>query len=301
MTARPVTVSVVICVRNGAQVIHRQLDALEAQVDAPPFEVVVVDNGSTDDTRQVVERWQAAARTPVATRIVTGTDKPNIPRNRNLGARAARGDIVAFCDADDRVAPDWVAVLAATTPPDGLVGGVTEAYEANGTHRPDASTYAINQTAYLPYCPTCNIGIGRECLVALGGFDESLPPYGWEDVDFSWRAQEAGRPVEFNEDLRIRFTVSGKMAAVRKEFLTGQGKMAMIARHPEFSRGAYTLASCVADLARQSLLLPVRMARPGSTPRSRHIRWLVNSAGRLAGYVVYRIGNKPARYVSLED
>lgn len=152
--ARP-EVSVIICVRNGARTIRRQLDALDAQVDHPPFEVIVVDNGSTDDTVAVVERW-LRERGPVDApgHLVDASTRPGIPYARNQGALAARGRLLAYCDADDRVHPRWVGAMHRALARDGIVGGRIEGISPSGKPLPHTFPHGLNVTEYLPHDET---------------------------------------------------------------------------------------------------------------------------------------------------
>jgi glycosyltransferase involved in cell wall biosynthesis len=115
-------VSVVVCTFNRADELGCSLDAVLAQRDAPPHEVIVVDNNSTDATREVIE---ARARTHPHLRYVF-EPRQGLPYARNAGIAAARGPIVAFTDDDILVAPDWVASIArafARFPEADMIGG----------------------------------------------------------------------------------------------------------------------------------------------------------------------------------
>src|SRR4051812_37521166 len=106
----PVDLSVVIAARDAESTLGEQLRALEAQEWDGTWEVLVVDNGSTDGTVDVVRR--AATGWP-ALRLVPATNGVGPAYARNVGARAAAGRSLAFCDADDVVAPGWVVAVGA--------------------------------------------------------------------------------------------------------------------------------------------------------------------------------------------
>jgi glucosyl-dolichyl phosphate glucuronosyltransferase len=108
----PCVVSVVLCTFNRESMLGPAIEGLLGQsASAPPFELIVVDNASTDATRQVVERYMAAAggRLRYAFEATQGLSDA-----RNAGIRAARADVVAFTDDDVRVAPNWVEVIRRT-------------------------------------------------------------------------------------------------------------------------------------------------------------------------------------------
>src|SRR4051812_13101904 len=109
MGERP-RISVVVVVKDGEAHLGRQLAALDAQVGAPPFEVIIADNGSRDGTCALVERWiQDGPSSPDRALLVDAGARPGIPFARNQGVLASTGEVIAFCDADDVVAPTWVA------------------------------------------------------------------------------------------------------------------------------------------------------------------------------------------------
>ncbi len=181
--ATPVDVTVGVCVRNGARTIERQLHALDRQVDHPPFDVIVVDNGSTDGTPDLVRSWIAAPKhAHVRARLIDGGKKPGIPRVRNIVIANMTGRVLLFCDADDEVDARWVGEFARNVPANGMAGGRVEAVASDGTPRPDAFNHGLNGSPYLPWAPGSNLALTRVCLDIVRGYDESLPRYGFEDL-----------------------------------------------------------------------------------------------------------------------
>ncbi|MBD5607121.1 MAG: glycosyltransferase [Candidatus Eremiobacteraeota bacterium] len=173
--------SVVIATRDRADFLAHALDSLESQRDAPTFETIVVDNGSRDGTRALVETRRAAGRIDVT---YVSVPEPNRGKARNAGIAAARGAIVVFVD-DDVVVPE--SFLAAH---DAAHAGVFP-IAASGPIlnvpsygvRP-APTFANYSGAF--FC-TCNVSVPRTSLVAAGGFDERFDLYGWEDTELGLR------------------------------------------------------------------------------------------------------------------
>src|SRR5215204_14430 len=100
--------TVVIPALDAADEIAGQLDALAAQEWDEPWEVVVADNGSTDGTRAVVERY--AGRLP-GLRVVDASEPAGQAHALNSGVESAGAEAVAFCDTDDEAAPGWVAAM----------------------------------------------------------------------------------------------------------------------------------------------------------------------------------------------
>src|SRR3990172_11101424 len=96
--------SVIIACLNGARTIAAQLEALAGQQWSHPWEVVIADNGWSDDWLDIVRSYQD--RIPNI-RIVDASDRRGQPHALNVGAAAAKGEALAFCDADDEGAPGW--------------------------------------------------------------------------------------------------------------------------------------------------------------------------------------------------
>ncbi|MFB7843201.1 glycosyltransferase family 2 protein [Microbacterium sp. NPDC056052] len=279
--------SVILCVRNGAATVLRQLHALDAQREAPSFEIVVVDNGSTDRTAEIVEAWLAdPGRPAVPARLVSAADRPHIPYARNRGALASLGRILAYCDADDEADPFWLSALTGCLDQDGIAGGRIAARTAEGVEQPGVFPDALVATHYLPHAGNANLALTRACFIAIGGYDESLPRYGYEDVDLSWRAQEQGFPIGYCGGAVMNFTLSSRSAAVRKQYLIAQGRVLISLRHPAAYQ-PFTLGACLRVLGGRLAALPYRMLRPGPHRRSRHLGWVVNAFGNLAGWWTY--------------
>lgn len=219
-------------------------------------------------------------------RIIDAGERTGIPYARNTGAREAEGRLLAFCDADDEVDAHWVAALSRGVKR-GLGGGKVNAVRPGG--RADSLVFSdsLMQTTYLPHVPGCNFAVERTSFFAVGGFDESLPPYGCDDLEFSWRVQECGQPITYVPEACVSFTITPRTRVVRKEFLMAKARMAVAARHPDSMTAKLQLRHYVWAFAQQLAQLPWRMIRPGSVPRTRWIRWTVDAAGRLSGYWTY--------------
>src|SRR4051794_16576472 len=105
--AAPRLLTVVLPVRDAEAYLAEQLAALGRQTYTGEWEVVVVDNGCTDGTLAVVDAWRA--RLPDVR--VVAAPRRGLNRARNAGAAAARGELLAFCDADDVVCDGWLTAL----------------------------------------------------------------------------------------------------------------------------------------------------------------------------------------------
>lgn len=188
----PALVSVVIPTYNGVATLGAQLDALDCQDYTGDVEVVVSDNGSTDG----LEDFLAARVGRLPVRRVDSSDRRGVSHARNVGVRESRGDFVLICDADDVVVPGWVGALVAAAADAELVGGPLDPSVINaGSELVWRFPHPIDRLPvklrFLPYAHGCNVGVWREVVDAVGGWEESYGP-GGEDVDFAWRLQLAG-------------------------------------------------------------------------------------------------------------
>jgi GT2 family glycosyltransferase len=214
--------------------------ALEAQTfDRDRFEVVVVDNGSTDDTREVLEK--VAANSPLNLRVVSLHANRGAGGGRNAGWQAARAPIVAFTDDDCAPAPGWLATgYAVLTQSDAaVVVGRTEPNPAQLHNKGAFSrTQRVTEVSGKRYFQTCNIFYRRDDLVAVGGFDERFATKGGEDTDLGWRVLDhGGRDVAFASDALVLHDVTvGSFRAALREAATWRDIPLVTARHPRRAR-----------------------------------------------------------------
>lgn len=194
-------VSVVIPVWNSADTIATCVRALLDQ-SLPPdeFEVIVVDNGSSDSTPAILARYQRV-------RMLTETRAGSYAA-RNLGLAQARGRYVAFTDADCVPDPDWLAaalVRARQSDQIGIVAGPIDLLDRSATPIALAyeRTFAFRQHRHVPagYCATANWLSPRLLLEQLGGFDPDL--FSGADWKLSRQIQAQGRRIVFEPAMRV--------------------------------------------------------------------------------------------------
>jgi glycosyltransferase involved in cell wall biosynthesis len=179
-------VSLVIATRDRAPFLARALESLASQSVAPPFEVIVADNGSTDATAQVVAERVAAA--PYALRSVY-VGEPNRAAARNAGIEASSGAIVAFVDDDVWLPPRFVAAHARAHRNGerlAVSGPILNVPSYDDRPKPSLLNHS---NAFL--C-TCNVSVPREALLAVSGFDVRFDLYGWEDTELGLRLRRSG-------------------------------------------------------------------------------------------------------------
>lgn len=209
----PIPLSVVLPCYNAADTIGGQLEALAGQSWSRPWEVVVVDNRSTDDSMAIVERYRG--RLP-GLRIVKASARQGRAYALNTGAHAARGESIAFCDADDEVAPGWVAAIGDAL---GKADFVASRFDATKLNPPElqrvretGQTNGLSRIwypPYLPYAGGCGLGVKRSLWEAVNGFDEKLLHV--QDADFCFKVQLAGAPLQFVPEalvhVRLRYSL----------------------------------------------------------------------------------------------
>lgn len=190
-SAHPLLVSVVVPVRNEEQHIEEQLQALAAQTYPGAWEVLIVDNGCTDSTVARALKWKDRLPGLRIERVAGG----GLNRARNAGTDAASGDLLAFCDGDDVVAPGWLEALAAAARDADIVGGsleearLNEGAQVGWPHEPRNEGLLTGGHRFLPFVPGGNCAVWRD--VALGLRWDERYRFGSSDKEFSWRAQLA--------------------------------------------------------------------------------------------------------------
>jgi GT2 family glycosyltransferase len=244
--------SVIIATKDRAAFLERALASLEAQIGAPSFEVVIVDNGSTDATPSVAELAMRSGRIPV--RYVYEAE-PNRGKARNRGVAASEGHLVLFCDDDVIVPPEWVAAHDATHTSDNLVvnGPIVNVDSYDERPRPSLVNFS---RAFL--C-TCNVSLPRYAFAEVGGFDEAFNLYGWEDTELGVRLRERGMKNGFAWDAYLwhikppseNTLEADTRKAMEKARMAAQFVRKQPSRRARLAAGVYS-----ANLLRGRFLLP---------------------------------------------
>jgi glycosyltransferase involved in cell wall biosynthesis len=214
----PRGITVVIPVRNCADHLPTQLAALAGQTYRGDWEVVVADNGSTDETVEVARAW--ADRMP-SLRVINASGRRGPNHARNVGARAARAELLAYCDADDVASARWLEALAQALQDADLVGGRLDWSTLNDptilAWRPQRPmTDLLPELGFLRYAPSCNLGV-RASVVREIGWDERFVG-GSCDQPLAWRAQLAGYRLAFASDAVMQQRFRSSMRATARQF-----------------------------------------------------------------------------------
>lgn len=235
MDATP-EVSVVVATHNRAERLEELLSALRKQtLSLERFEVIVVDDGSTDATHEVLGREHAREGLRLTT---LSHPEPRGPGGaRNVGWPRATAPVVAFTDDDCVPTPGWLEALLARFRDGGepIVRGVTVPNPAEA-HRLDPYAKTVDITYRSPHYETCNIAYPRSLLELVDGFDESFRVAG-EDGDLGWRAAAAGGRPEFAPDAVVHHAVfsRGMRGGLGDALLATEG-VQIYKRHPELRR-----------------------------------------------------------------
>lgn len=281
--------SVIIAAFNAAGTIDQQLESLATQRWSEPWEVIVVNNRSTDNTVEIVNGFRG--RIPNL-RVVDAPERPGGAYAINIGGRAARGETLVFCDADDIVCDGWIAAMGGALARHEFVSGPFETKRLNRSeltkHRRNPQPSGIQEYVYPPYLPhaaSANLGVWRSVFDKLGGFDESM--LALYDTDFCWRAQLAGYKLVAEPKAvvyyRFRDSVSGLL---RQAFSYAMNNVFIYKKFR--SRGMPKLALKHGIKSWIDLVLGVtRLARPET-----RVLWLWDAgwlAGRLYASIKYRV------------
>lgn len=280
--------SVIIPALNEAAAIGTQLSALaQQQLEAgEEIEVLVVDNGSTDDTVAVARSFLPELP---RLRVVTA-ERPGTSAARNRGAAEASAALLLFCDADDMVAPGWVRAMLAALEHDDAVGGAIENDLLNGERaaylprHPDGLPVAAG---FLPRAISANLGVRRAAFERVGGFAEDYT-YGSDDTEFCWRLQLAGFTLGYAKDAIVHYRHRSTLRSVAvKAYRAHQSRGRLFLDYRSHGMPQPRLGGVAVRLAQLVATAP-------AVPFSPRVRWwwveqAAGAAGRVAGSVRFRV------------
>lgn len=224
--------SVVVATYNGARTLEGCLKSLQA-LNYPDYEVIVVDDGSTDRSGEI-------ARAATGIRLVRQENR-GLSAARNAGIAAATGEWIAFTDDDCRVDEDWLHYLAQ----DLLSGG----FDGIGGHNllpaddsptaaavmasPGGPAHVMLNDREAEHLPGCNMAFRKSALLAVGGFDPVFRKAG-DDVDLCWRLQQRGFRLGFSPAGMVwhhRRATAG--AYLRQQHGYGEAEAMLVRKHPD--------------------------------------------------------------------
>ncbi len=262
-------------VRNGMPWLEDQLRALVDQQCDVEWEVVIADNGSTDRSAAVAQGWADRHDT---IRWIDASALLGAPAARNAGVQEARGEMLAFCDADDVVQPGWLASCVTALEEVDVVAGVFDFWSLGGGWPSPPRPASMRQLGFLPAGLGANLAVRRPAFEAVGGFAEELLI--GEDIDLCWRLQHHGYRfvIEFGAVVAKRERPEFKKV-FRQAAAYGRSGPALYRRH-RVHGARRNLAGAAKSWLWLALLAPRLF-----DPRKRNLEW-ARAAGMRTGRII---------------
>jgi len=222
-------VSIIVPARNAEAAIADCLRALLRQDIEEPYEIIVVDDGSTDRTAIIAEEF-------LQVKVLRQAQK-GAASARNAGIRAASGNIILFTDADCEPVPHWASTLVNTI--------ITGAAGVKGTYRTrqrsltarfvqaeyESKYRRMARLASIDFIDTYSAGYKRDALLEAAGFDETISAV--EDQELSFRLAERGYELRLAPEAIVYHTHADTLAKyLSKKFWIGYWKVRVVALHP---------------------------------------------------------------------
>lgn len=265
MTCSTPSVSVIIPVGGFDRHLDDQLAALAVQDYSGPVEFIVSDNSS--DPRLSEHVLGLPARGGPHVRYVESSHESGAAHARNVGARAAAHEFLAFCDADDVVRPGWISSLVRLAQNADVVGTALDASKINTPKAlkwtPTLTPTDQGKSSFLPFAIGASLGCWKSVYDELGGMDNRFTAS--QDVEFSWRAQLEGYSFAFDTEMQVDYRLRDELRSLlRQSSRLGYGSTKL--------RGIYRSRGCPpvavtqvlrawAELVVRSPILPVAITR----------------------------------------
>jgi len=291
-------VSVLVPCLNAASTVGATLDSLAAQVWDRPWELLFVDNGSTDGSVAVL-RERGAAHPGVAMRLVDASARRGKSHAMNLAIGQARGRSILFCDADDTVAPGWLAAMGTALESHDFVACRFDLAALNPDWvQAERSHPQVERLTILPFPPHCpvaggaTLGLHRAVFEAVGPFDPAFPTN--EDLDFCIRAYLKGYALRLVPDAVYNYRFRDTPEAIYRQAFAYARSEALLRRRyagaPLLAPGPWL------DLGRRTARLSAGWVKrrlfgrsPDILDQARFSRSYGTVLGDLAGSLAYRV------------
>jgi glycosyltransferase involved in cell wall biosynthesis len=242
--------SVVVCTRSRAPQLRACLERIGRLSVAASWELVVVNNGSTDETAEVLRQFRKVSLHPMT---VVEEPRPGLGRARNRGWRAAAGELIGFTDDDCYPADDCLSQIVACFEDRrlGFLGGRVLLFDPTDfpiTIQELDHRVEIDPKAFIPagLIHGANFAFRREVLEAIGGFDDAFgagTPFSCEDVDaiaraaaLGWRGAYDPRPIVYHHHRR---KMRDEVIQLRRVYAVGRGAYYMKSILDPAMRGTY--------------------------------------------------------------
>ena len=319
------TCSVLVAVYNGADTIARCIESLLDQ-DYPPdrYQIIIVENGSTDDTAKIVKPY--ADQYPDRVKFLQSKAKGK-QAALNLGITNSTADIIAMTDADCIAVPHWLAQLVQpyTDPQVGGVGGLITAYvhpdrtiyeQFSEDHNP-LINYISGDHEFLPHLDGANCSYRRDLLNKVGNYNTRLVIS--DDVDVCWRVQlQTGAKIVYNPDAVIHHHHrSTRTGLARQYYHYGYGEIVLDALYKHeanyprnLSFQLHRITGQILALARYTVSVLIRRIRylrgratayEAALPRLLLLIEFSNIRGKVEALIASRLMTQPERLLKNES
>ena len=231
--ARCPKVSVVVATYNGDRTLKACLDSLR-RLNYPDYEVILVDDGSTDSTRQITSAYDRV-------RCLRHEQNLGLSAARNTGLAAATGEIIAFTDSDCRADEDWLYYLVGDLLNGSFAGvGGPNLLPPDDSHiaaavmvSPGGPAHVMLTDRQAEHIPGCNMAFYKWALLETGGFDPLFRQAG-DDVDICWRLEQAGYKIGFSPAAFVwHYRRSTIRAYLKQQRGYGEAEALLVQKHPE--------------------------------------------------------------------
>ncbi len=222
------SITFIVPTYNSAVTLDRCLESIRRQnYDPKLIELIVLDNGSSDDTIEIAHRYNSALRQIPAV---------NISKLRNVGADLASSELLAFIDSDCEIDPGWTWLALEVLESQGAVAvGSPNLYSMQTSlvgRIINAQAVNFSGTRLYKWVPSAALLVNRETFLGLNGFDQKLKTC--EDVDFGYRLNRSGFKLAANLGLTPKHhgDPATLNALLRKEYWRSSDSLILLSKHP---------------------------------------------------------------------
>ena len=280
--------SVIIPFRNAAPYIRNQLEALAQQHFDRAWELILVDNGSEDESRQIAESFRERLRL----RIVDARERAGAAWATNKGVRHASGQKLIFVDADDEVAPGYLAAMAAALDRHDFIISAFDHETLNpkwvrSAYGPFARDPENPLSMHFGVLPSAggSVGIARASFEAAGGFPNDFPRM--YDIAMSWEVQFAGTALHYVPDAVYRVRYRSSLLDLYRQGLAGSSCAPLLyKRYRGVGMRRRTVVNVLRSWSRLVVSLPKARTKADFAPLAVQ---LGRELGRLKGSLRYRV------------
>lgn len=269
--------SVIMPAWNAGATLTDQLEAMIRQDAKFNWELLLVDNGSSDGTLEMAEDF----RDRIASMRVLHCGRRGANAARNKGAEAALSDLLLFCDADDIADAGWVRAMAGALTAHDAAGGRIDNDTFPSGFMPLYPDGLPVSAGFLPRAITANFGVRRAVWKTVGGFSEDYQ-YGSTDTEFCWRLQLAGFELGYAPEAVVAYRHRSTLSeAARKAYLTGEAQVRLFRDFREAGMPRSTWPRVVFRWGRLVVSSPAAVF--SERFRWRWVREVAGASGRVVG------------------